>query len=122
MLAWEFRLDYRRASVESRSGAGADANRRPVSQTPLIKPDVRISRIRLSDWLHRRLTNARPLALRRRQKVSSHGTRQFPEERVYGPLGVLRLPGNLPLWGTQTSLDRHARVLRTSACATSSWG
>jgi len=31
--------------------------------------------------------------LRRRHKVPSHGTRQFPEERVYGPLGVLRLPG-----------------------------
>jgi hypothetical protein len=24
--------------------------------SPLIKPDVRISRIRLSDWLHSRLT------------------------------------------------------------------
>src|SRR5258708_2742649 len=52
-----------KVSVESRPGAGADAKRRPVSQTPLIKPDVRISRIRLSDWLHRRLTNASPLAL-----------------------------------------------------------
>lgn len=31
--------------------------------------------------------------LRRRHKVSSHGTHQFPEERVYGPLGVLRLQG-----------------------------
>jgi RNA-directed DNA polymerase len=31
--------------------------------------------------------------LRRRHKVSSHGTRQFPEERVFGPLGVLRLQG-----------------------------
>src|SRR6267154_983931 len=31
--------------------------------------------------------------LRRRHKVSSHGTRQFPEELVYGPLGVLRLQG-----------------------------
>jgi hypothetical protein len=25
--------------------------------------------------------------------VSSHGTRQFPEERVFGSLGVLRLQG-----------------------------
>ena len=33
--------------------------------------------------------------LRRRHKVSSQGTRQFPEERVYGPLGVLRLQGPL---------------------------
>jgi RNA-directed DNA polymerase len=31
--------------------------------------------------------------LRRRHKVSSQGTRQFPAERVYGPLGVLRLQG-----------------------------
>jgi RNA-directed DNA polymerase len=31
--------------------------------------------------------------LRRRHKVSSHGIRQFPEERVYGPLGVIRLQG-----------------------------
>jgi RNA-directed DNA polymerase len=31
--------------------------------------------------------------LRRRHKVSSQGTRQFPAERVYGPLGVLRLRG-----------------------------
>jgi RNA-directed DNA polymerase len=29
--------------------------------------------------------------LRRRHKVSSQGTRQFPAERVYGRLGVLRL-------------------------------
>ena len=31
--------------------------------------------------------------LRRRHKVSSQGTRQFPEERVFGSLGVLRLQG-----------------------------
>ena len=31
--------------------------------------------------------------LRRRHKVSSHGTRQFPEEMVYGSLGVIRLQG-----------------------------
>jgi len=31
--------------------------------------------------------------LRRRHKVSSQGTRQFPSERVYGPLGVFRLQG-----------------------------
>ena len=29
--------------------------------------------------------------LRRRQQVSSQGTRQFPEERVFGSLGVVRL-------------------------------
>jgi len=31
--------------------------------------------------------------LRRRHKVSSQGTRQFPGEQVYGSLGVLRLQG-----------------------------
>lgn len=31
--------------------------------------------------------------LRRRHKVSSQGTRQFPEERVFGALGVHRLQG-----------------------------
>ena len=31
--------------------------------------------------------------LRRRHKVSSQGTRQFPEERVFGDLGVIRLQG-----------------------------
>ena len=33
--------------------------------------------------------------LRRRHKVSSQGTRQFPPERVYGSLGVIRLQGPL---------------------------
>jgi len=31
--------------------------------------------------------------LRRRHQVSSQGTRQFPAERVYGTLGVVRLRG-----------------------------
>ena len=31
--------------------------------------------------------------LRKRHRVSSQGTRQFPRERVYGTLGVLRLQG-----------------------------
>src|SRR6266571_1287675 len=34
----------------------------PRFPSPLIKPDVPISGIRLSDWLHRRLTPARLLA------------------------------------------------------------
>ena len=33
--------------------------------------------------------------LRRRHKVWSHGTRPFPEERVYGSLGVCRLQGEM---------------------------
>jgi len=33
--------------------------------------------------------------LRRRHKVSSQGTHQFPEERVFGSLGVIRLQGSM---------------------------
>src|SRR6185436_6162224 len=40
-----------------------DAEAPPRFPSPLIKPDVRISRIRLSDWLHRRLTNGPPTEL-----------------------------------------------------------
>ena len=32
---------------------------------------------------------------RTRHKVSSQGTRPFPEERVFGSLGVLRLQGSM---------------------------
>ena len=39
--------------VKSRTGAVAWAmSASPRFPSPLIKPDVRISRIRLSDWLH----------------------------------------------------------------------
>jgi hypothetical protein len=38
-------------------GASTDTEASPRFPSPLIKPDVRISRIRLSDWLHRGLTN-----------------------------------------------------------------
>ena len=48
--------------VESRASAGVAIEAPSRFPSPLIKPDVRISRIRLSDWLHRRLTNARPSA------------------------------------------------------------
>src|SRR5882757_5683086 len=90
MLVSMKRIRIPRASVESRSGAGADANRRPVSQTPLIKPDVRISRIRLSDWLHRRLTNARPLALADaiRPKVHTPVPRETGGCRATTPCGA----------------------------------
>src|SRR5580692_2703666 len=40
-------------------GAGAPANAAPRFPSPLIKPDVPISGIRLSEWFHRRLTYAR---------------------------------------------------------------
>ena len=40
-------------------GAGTPADAMPRFPSPLIKPDVPISGIRLSEWLHRRLTYAR---------------------------------------------------------------
>ena len=42
-------------------GASTDACASPRFPSPLIKPDVPISGIRLSDWLHRRLTDEAPL-------------------------------------------------------------
>src|ERR1017187_4220938 len=44
-------------------GAGTDAEAPPRFPSPLIKPDMPISGIRLSDWLHPRLTSARPVVL-----------------------------------------------------------
>src|ERR1041385_3416655 len=44
--------------VESRLGASADAEAPPRFPAPLIKPDVPISSIRLSERLHLRLTTA----------------------------------------------------------------
>ncbi|MGD1080135.1 MAG: hypothetical protein ABR881_17560, partial [Candidatus Sulfotelmatobacter sp.] len=39
--------------VESRTSAGTDAETSPRFSSPLIKPDVPVSSIRLSDGLHR---------------------------------------------------------------------
>jgi hypothetical protein len=44
-------------------GASPDLEAPPRFPSLLIKPDVRIARIRLSDWLHRRLTNVRLIQL-----------------------------------------------------------
>src|SRR5579864_4437825 len=60
--------------VEERRGV-AWAIRFP---SPLIKPDVRISRIRLSDWLHDRLTTGR-LA------VAGVGASAYPDRRTPPP-------------------------------------
>jgi len=43
--------------------------------------------------------------LRRRHQVSSQGTRQFPAERVYGTLGVVRLRGP---WAARTCVYDEA--------------
>src|SRR5262245_46458870 len=47
-----------RRLVESRTSAGADGKAPSRFPSPLIKPDVPISSIRLSDGLHRRLTQS----------------------------------------------------------------
>jgi hypothetical protein len=52
------KLHHEDSRVEERRGI-AEATRFP---SPLIKPDVRISRIRLSDWIHDRLTTWRLFA------------------------------------------------------------
>ena len=46
--------------------------------SPLIKPDVRISRIRLSDWLRRTAHDGEPVCLRVR-----HGRPPSPCDRVF---------------------------------------
>jgi hypothetical protein len=56
--------------VESRTGAVAV----PRFPSPLIKPDVRISRIRLSDWLHLAPVGGAPMCIRR-----SRSTPSFPK-------------------------------------------
>jgi hypothetical protein len=56
-------LKTRSYVVESTMGAGADAVAPSRFPSPLIKPDVPISGIRLSEWFHRRLTNEAPTAL-----------------------------------------------------------
>src|SRR5690242_12350252 len=53
--------------VESRTGAAA-ALRFP---SPLIKPDVRISRIRLSDWFHPAAIDGAPMWSRRSRTTPS---------------------------------------------------
>jgi len=47
-------------AVESRTGAVA----LPRFPSPLIKPDVRISHIRLSDWLHLAAVGSAPMCTR----------------------------------------------------------
>jgi hypothetical protein len=54
--------------VESRTGAVA----LPRFPSPLIKPDVRISRIRLSDWLHLAAVGGAPMCIRRSRSRPSH--------------------------------------------------
>src|SRR5215212_5626655 len=68
--------------VESRTGAVA----LPRFPSPLIKPDVRISRIRLSDWLHLQAHGGGPRWTRRSWRTpsapntASRGKRLVPRD------------------------------------------
>jgi hypothetical protein len=53
----------------------------PRFPSPLIKPDVRVSRIRFSDWLHRQTHGGGPMCLRRRSSTPSS-----PNSNCSGPL------------------------------------
>jgi hypothetical protein len=59
-------------AVESRMGAVADHSVLPRLPSPLIKPDVRISRIRLSDWFPCKAHGGNPVAERRDFQRSCH--------------------------------------------------
>src|SRR5262245_3272258 len=63
-------LSYRKMSTPLRTGAVVESRMGAVAwgrwpaprfPSPLIEPDVRISRIRLSDWLHPKAHDGRPL-------------------------------------------------------------
>jgi hypothetical protein len=58
-----------RKPVESRAGAGASGSRPSRFLPPLVKPDVPISGIRLSDWLHRRTRGHGPLQASNTQRA-----------------------------------------------------
>jgi hypothetical protein len=68
--------------VEDGRGGGMP----PRFPSPLIKPDVRISRIRLSDWLHRKAHGGGSKPTRRRwstprvPNTASRGKRRVPCE------------------------------------------
>src|SRR6185312_11643935 len=60
------------SGVESRRGAVVARSAQARFLSPLIKPDVRISRIRLSDWLHRKARGGgRRCPLRRQSTADS---------------------------------------------------
>src|SRR3954468_7665594 len=52
---------------DGRGGLGHVAT--PRFPSPLVKPDVRITRIRLSDWLHREAHGGGPRCTRRRRST-----------------------------------------------------
>jgi hypothetical protein len=71
--------------VESRTGAVA----LPRLPSPLIKPDVRISRIRLSDWLHLVAVGGGPMCIRRSRSTPSFPNTTSSENRRVPREGTL---------------------------------
>jgi hypothetical protein len=63
--------------VEDERGSGMS----PRFSSPLIKPDVRISRIRLSDWLHCKAHGSGPKWTRRRWNTPSGPNTASREKR-----------------------------------------
>ena len=72
LIAFAFGYGVREIIVESRRGAVLEPLAQSRFPSPLIKPDVRISRIRLSDWLHRKAHgDDRPRSRRRHRTANS---------------------------------------------------
>jgi hypothetical protein len=63
-------------------GAGSDNEASSRFPSPFIKPDMRISRIRLSDWLHRETHERGALAVRLNWKTPSSPKTALKEKRV----------------------------------------
>jgi hypothetical protein len=82
------------AHVESRTGAVAV----PRLPSPLIKPDVRISRIRLSDWLHFAAVGGAPRCIQRSRSTPSFPKTTLSEKR------------RVPRVGTSCRLVRNPRT------------
>ena len=57
--------------------------------SPLIKPDVRISRIRLSDWLHLAAVGGAPMCIRRSRSTPSFPKTTGSENRRVPREGIL---------------------------------
>src|ERR687898_1008877 len=78
--------DARRLGARRVEEGRGDRLRQLRLPSPLVKPDVRISRIRLSDWLHRRAHGGGPKRTRRRcstpsaPNTASRGKRLVPCE------------------------------------------
>ena len=72
---------------DGRSGLGHPAS--PCFPSPLIKPDVPISGIRLSDWLHLAAVGGAPMCTRRSRSTPSFSKTTLSEKRRVPRVGTL---------------------------------